>query len=81
MPGGPQGAAACYNSGEKGEGALTCNNTGDFSHEAFHSSDGDAFCLVLDESNNLLDLQREDQKESAVQADETPDEMERERRM
>lgn len=43
---------------EKGEGALTCNNTGDFSHEAFHSSDGDAFCLVLDESNNLLDLQK-----------------------
>lgn len=41
-----------------GGGALTCNNTGDFSHEAFHSSDGDAFCLVLDESNNLLDLQK-----------------------
>lgn len=47
-------------------GGLTCNNTGDFSHEAFHSPDGDTFGLILDESNNLLNLQKRTRKKGQL---------------
>lgn len=63
MLGGLSGSAAGYKGGEKGGGGgLTCNDTGDFSHEAFHGPDGDTFGLILDESNNLLNLQKRTRK-------------------
>lgn len=37
---------------------LTCNNTGDFGHETFDSSDGHTLCLILDVSDNVFNLQR-----------------------
>lgn len=39
---------------------LTCHNTGNLGHEAFDSSDGDTFSLMLDASDNVFNLQRKD---------------------
>lgn len=37
---------------------LTSNNTRDFGHETFDSSDGHTLCLILDVSDNVFNLQR-----------------------
>lgn len=42
---------------------LTCHNTGDLGHEAFDSSDGDTFSLMLDACDNVFNLQRKDSGE------------------
>lgn len=41
---------------------LTCDNTGNFGHEAFDSPDGYALRLVLDARDDVLDLQREEDR-------------------
>lgn len=39
--------------------SLTCDDTGDFGHETFDSSDGHTFSLVLDVSDNVFNLRRQ----------------------
>ena len=42
---------------------LTCDNTGDFGHETFDSSDGHALLFILDESDNVFNLQKREDRE------------------
>lgn len=42
---------------------LTCDNTGNFGHEAFDSSDGYTLCLILDVGDNVFNLQRKTKRQ------------------
>lgn len=41
---------------------LTSDDAGNFGHEAFDCPDGDAFRLILDESDDVFDLQKKEDK-------------------